>query len=100
MAEYGKRFKIVERGDLAILYFTGTPFVSPHFFIRENARWRMDMVAEVRNTHEHVGGVFTWGYYGKGDAYTMAFSDLLADMNGYRRFKQGDNRPLVIRGDR
>ena len=37
--------------------FTRTPFVSPHFFINEAGRWRIDMVAEVRNTAEHVGGV-------------------------------------------
>ena len=26
-AEYGKRYRLDERGDLALLYFTGTPFV-------------------------------------------------------------------------
>jgi hypothetical protein len=99
LAEYGKSFKVVEQGDLALLVFTGTPFVSPHFFIRQDGLWRMDMLAEVRNTHEHVGGVYTWGYVGQNDAYTNAFSGMLADMKGYRRFRDGDNRPLVIRGD-
>ena len=98
MGEYGKRFRIVERGGLALLYFTGTPFVSPHFLVRQDGRWRMDLVAEVRNTRELVGGEFTWDYRGKDDAYTRAFGDLLTTLKGVRRFRDGDNRPLVIRG--
>ncbi len=96
--EYGKRFQLIERNDRAILFFTGTPFASPHFFVRQDGKWRMDMVAEVRNTHEHTGGVLTWGYYGEGDPYTQAFSDLLINVHGYRRFRDGDNRTLPIRG--
>jgi uncharacterized protein len=96
--EYGKSHRIVRRGDRAVLYFTGTPFVSPHFFVHDAGRWRMDMAAEVRNTAEHVGGVYTWNYRGAGDPYTAAFSDLLVGIDGYRRFKDGDNRKLVIRG--
>ena len=100
IGEYGKRFRIVQSGNLAVLYFTGTPFVSPHFFVNQDGRWRLDLIAEVNNTHEHVGGVYTWGYYGERDQYTAAFSSLLSKMQGYRRFTDGDNRPLVIRGDK
>jgi uncharacterized protein len=96
--EYGKRYGLVERDDLALLYFTGTPFVSPHFFVKEGGVWRMDMVAEVRNTVERVGGIYTWDYRGQGDRYTHAFADLLIDLHGYRRFRDGDNRALRIRG--
>jgi uncharacterized membrane protein YgcG len=98
LAEYGKRFKVVERDDLALLYFTGTPFVSPHFFVRQDGRWRIDLAAEVRNTHEHVGGEYTWAYYGAGDQYTQTFGDLLTTIKGYRRIRDGDNRALTIRG--
>jgi hypothetical protein len=98
LAEYGKRYEVVERGDLALLYFTGTPFVSPHFFERRDVRWRMDITAEVRDTHEHVGGEYTWAYYGKDDNYTRSFGDLFTTMKGYRRIRDGDNRELVIRG--
>jgi uncharacterized protein len=98
LAEYGKSFKIEERDDLALLYFTGTPFVSPHFLVRQDGRWRMDMVAEVQNTHEHVGGEYTWAYYGKNDRYTQTFSAMLATIKGYQRIREGDNRPLTIRG--
>lgn len=96
--EYGKAHRIVERGDLALLVFTGTPFVSPHFFVKEGGAWRMDLVAEVRNTVERVGGSYTWDWRGADDAFTRAFADLLADVKGYRRFREGDNRALVIRG--
>ena len=59
LAEYGKSFEVVERDDLALLYFTGTPFISPHFFVKQDGRWRMDMEAEVRNTR----GACRWGIY-------------------------------------
>lgn len=98
LAEYGKRFQVAERDDLALLYFTGTPFVSPHFFLRQDGLWRMNLAAEVRNTHEHVGGEYTWAYYGAGDRYTQAFGDLLTTLKGYRRIRDGDNRALTIRG--
>lgn len=98
LGEYGKPFQVIERGDLALLYFTGTPFVSPHFFVRNDGRWRMDMIAEVRNTREHVGGEYTWAYRGDGDSYTLAFGDQLVTLKGYRRIRDGDNRELLIRG--
>jgi uncharacterized protein len=98
LAEYGKRYKVVERDDLALLYFTGTPFVSPHFFVRQDGQWRMDITAEVRDTHEHVGGEYTWAYYGKDDNYTRSFGDLFTTLKGYRRIRDGDNRELTIRG--
>jgi hypothetical protein len=96
--EYGKRYLVDERGDLALLYFTGTPFVSPHFFVNEGGVRRMDMVAEVRDTVERVGGIYTWDYRGQGDRHTQAFSDLLINLHGYRRLRDGDNRELLIRG--
>lgn len=98
LAEYGKSFEVVERGDLALLYFTGTPFVSPHFFVKQDGRWRMDLEAEVRNTRERVGGKYTWDYRGQGDKFTLTFRDLLTTLNGYRRIRNGDNRTLTIRG--
>ena len=62
--------------------------------------WRMDMAAEVRDTVERVGGAYTWDYRGTNDEYTHAFADLLTKIQGYRRFKDGDNRALPIRGDK
>jgi uncharacterized protein len=97
MGEYGKGFDIVERGDLAILFFTGTPFTSPHFFVREGGKWRMDIVTEVQNTRELVGTYYTWVYTGKSDRYTKAFGDLLKPWGTIgSRFHKGDNRPLAL----
>ncbi|MEO5677537.1 MAG: TPM domain-containing protein [Usitatibacter sp.] len=100
LGEYGKTHRIVQRESLALLIFTGTPFVSPHFFVKDGDVWRMDMEAEVRDTVERVGGAYTWDYRGQNDAYTQAFADLLTMIQGYRRFKDGDNRALSIRGDK
>lgn len=98
LGEYGKRYRVIERGDLALLYFTSTPFTSPHFLVNEDGVWRLDMIAEVSNTRERVGGIYTWDYRGQGDRYTQAFADLVTDVQGIRRIGPGDNRPLVIRG--
>jgi hypothetical protein len=98
MGEYGKSYRIVEKDDLALLYFTGTPLVSPHFLRRAEGRWQMDIVAEVANSREHVGGEYTWAWSGESDAYTAAFGDRLAMIKGYKRIADGDNRPLRIRG--
>lgn len=94
LGEYGKSWKLETRGDLALLYFTDTPFVSPHFFIRQGGVWRVDLAAEIRNTKERVGGPLTWSYEGSDDPHTAAFADLLTVVQGYRRFAAGDNRPI------
>jgi hypothetical protein len=96
--EFGKGYQVVERDGLALLYFTGTPFVSPHFLVKEKGVWRMDLDAEVRDTVERVGGVYTWDYRGSNDPFTRTFSDLLVDIQGYQRIRDGDNRALAVRG--
>jgi uncharacterized protein len=100
LGEYGKTYRVAQSGNLAVLYFTGTPFVSPHFFVNEQGKWRLDLIADLANSREYVGGAYTWGYFDDGDSYSNAFRPLLAKMRGYTRFKDGDNRPLAIRGDR
>lgn len=98
--EYGRRYRIDQRGDLALLTFTDDPLVSPHFFVKDASGWRIDLVAEVRNTRNRVGGVYIWDYSGKDDAYSKTFADHLIKLKGYTRLKDGDNRELPIRGDR
>lgn len=100
LCEFGKRYHIVERQDLAILYFTSTPFTTPLFFIKQHGVWRMDIMAEVLNAHEVLGKQYTWTYTGENDIYTRAFGDLLNNFQGSLRFRDGDNRPLVIRSSR
>lgn len=98
--EYGQSFKIVERGGLAMLYFTSTPFVSPYIFVKENEKWKMDILASIQIAKEVTGGIYTWTYVGQDDQYTKCFRDLLINIQGYVRIKDGDNRALVIRGSK
>lgn len=100
LGECGQNFQIIERQNLAILYFTSTPLVSPHFFIKENNKWRIDILAEVQNTKESTGGVYSWTYMSNNNPYSQTFTDLLINIKGYLRFKDGDNRALAIRGSK
>lgn len=97
--EYGRAWRVEERGNLALLTFTDDPLVSPHFFVKSADGWRIDLVAEVRNTRNRVGGVYIWDYSGKDDEYSKAFADHLVKIKGYLRLKDGDNRELPIRGE-
>ena len=98
LMEYGKRFALIERGDVALLYFTSTPFMSPHFFVKDQGKWRIDILAEVQNTREIVGTYYTWAYTGKTDRYSRAFADTLLPWGSMARFRNGDNRPLPTSG--
>ncbi len=91
-----KAWRVIERDDLALLYFTGTPFASPHFLRREDGVWRIDIMAELRSTRQHAGGVHTWSYVRSGGEYDQRFADLLVDMGGYYRIRDGDNRALPM----
>lgn len=98
LGESGKAWQLETRGDYALLVFTGTPLVSPHFFVRQGGVWRLDLMAEVRNTRERVGGPLTWSYEGVDDIYTRTFADLIIEVQGYRRLATGDNRALPVAG--
>ena len=97
MQEYGRKYAVSVRNNIALLYFTNDPLVCPHFFIRNDKGWQMDIVAEVRNTKEIVGGVYTWDYRGQNDIYTKNFVDKLVNIKNYIRIVDGDNRELPIR---
>jgi hypothetical protein len=93
-SEDGKAHTIVERGDLAIMFFTATPLVAPHLFRRTSDGWHIDIIAEHRDTSENFGGGYTWGMVLTGDDYSHAFADLYEDVDGFLRPAGGDNRPL------
>ncbi len=112
LSEHGQGYKIVERGDVAILFFTTTPLVSPHLFRRTPDGWQLDIDAEVRDSREYVGGGYAWSMMVNGDEYSRAFADLYADFGpslspdrpGFRpgpprilRPADGDNRKLPTR---
>lgn len=97
--EYGQRYTVTVRDDLAILVFTTTPLVSPHFFRRSADGWQMDIAAEIRDTQEVVGGPLTWRMRDSGDDYSRAFADLYEDYGRSApilRVRGGDNRYLPI----
>ena len=100
--EYGKKYAVDERGDLAMLYFTGTPLVSPHFFRRTEAGWQLDLQGELMNTLEAIGGWYSWVLLDSGDEYSRVFADRWmpfddAGFGTYYRVAGGDNRRLITR---
>ncbi len=97
MLEYGKNYEIAIQDNYAMLYFVDSPLSTPHFFMKTKEGWRMDIIAEVRNCRNRVGGVYVWDYSGQKDAYTKAFVDKFINIKGYIRIKDGDNRQLPTR---
>jgi uncharacterized protein len=95
--EYGRQYKIDIKDNLALQYFTNDPLVTPHFYVKGDRGWQMDIVAEVNNTHEVVGGVYSWLYTGQKDVYTETFLDKFIMIRNYVRIIDGDNRELPIR---
>jgi len=98
MMEYGKTSTIEIRNDVALQYFTDDPMASPHFYRKTDRGWQMDIAAEIRDTRNRVGGVFTWDYGGNDDIYTRTFVDKLVNIKNYIRIRGGDNRELPVRG--
>jgi hypothetical protein len=94
--EYGRAYEILERGDLAMLYFTDDPLVSPYFFRRTAAGWQIDLFAAVRHSHEYAGGAWTWSMVERDDDITRTFRDRYISLNGFVRVAGGDNRPIPI----
>ncbi|MGH7519096.1 MAG: TPM domain-containing protein [Gemmatimonadales bacterium] len=103
--EYGKAYAIDVRGDLAMLYYTGTPFRSPLFLRRTSAGWEMDLIAEIANTQEIVGNWYSWTLVDSGDEYSRTFADRYFPIHGtgfeeFYRVAGGDNRWMMVRSTR
>jgi hypothetical protein len=102
--EYGYSYAIDERDDLAMLYFTGTPFRSPLFFRRTDGRWQIDVAAEIRNSNEVVATYLTWRLVKSGDEYSTRFADRYEPVSNtgfdeFFRVRGGDNRTMCIYGE-
>jgi hypothetical protein len=102
--EFGRAYRVDERGDLAMLYYTDDPFLSPKFFRRTPEGWQVDVAAEVANTQEAVGFWYTWRLRVSGDDFSRVFADLYTPMllpgvDDFYRVAGGDNRALTIRGN-
>lgn len=90
----GQQYRIVERGDRAILYFTSTPLVSPLFFRLGADGWALDIDQEAACSQEYVGGSITWTL-NPGCAGLAPFQDLVVELwTGTHRIQGGDNRPV------
>lgn len=94
--EYGLTYKILTHDSLALLYFTGDPLVSPHFFRKTAAGWQWDAFADVRNTREYVGGRWTWTITLRDDDFTNTFAHRYITVGPSVRVAGGDNRPIPV----
>jgi uncharacterized protein len=92
--EYGRRYAVDQRGDLAMLYYTDDPLLSPHFFRRTPDGWQLDTYGELRNTRNYVGTTYSWGMDRSGDIYDITFADQILPVGRVLRLRRGDNRPL------
>jgi hypothetical protein len=96
----GKQYKVIKQEDIAVLYFIDDPLTTPLFFNRINGKWRINIAAELRNSRNHVGGVYTWSFNPDSrDEFTRAFKSHLVNIRGYYRFRNGDNRELPVKID-
>jgi hypothetical protein len=70
------------------------------FFNKSDGKWRINIAAEIRNSRNHVGGVYTWSYNPDSkDEFARAVKSLLINIRGYYRFQDGDNRELPVKVD-
>jgi hypothetical protein len=97
MREYGEPYRIDQRGDIALVYFTANPLLGPHFLRRIPQGWVIDMWAEVLNVRNYNGWWYTWALLNTGDDYTAAFADRYASYGGVLRVRGADNRPLPVK---
>jgi uncharacterized protein len=94
LSEIGQKYKVVVRGDMAILYFTTTPLVAAHFFRHAPEGWQIDISADNADTRDYVDGRYTWSVLANNDDYSKTFADLYESFDGRLRPRDGDNRPL------
>jgi hypothetical protein len=98
MQEYGRGYRIEERGKLAMLFFTDTPFAQPHFFRKGKDGWQLDLVGELLNTKNTLGR-YSWVLWPGGDDFFRAFNDRFISSEGILRPAGGDNRVLPTSGE-
>jgi hypothetical protein len=97
LSEYGQTFEVEERRPRAMLYYTSTPFVSPHYFRESPAGWQVDIVADAMNSVEYHGGRWSYGVIKSDDDFSYAFADMMDDYGyGMFRVRDADNRPTAV----
>jgi hypothetical protein len=98
MQEYGRTYRIEERGKLAMLFFTDSPFAQPHFFRKGKQGWQLDLIGELLNTRNTMGH-YTWVLWNSGDDFFRAFKERFVEYEGMLRLAGADNRELPTSGD-
>lgn len=96
LGEHGQAHKVIVIGDLAMLYFTSTPLVSPYYFRRTENGWEMDIEGAIRNSQEIIGASYTWRWRKGEDAYGNTFWLYTVKIDGVDRIDGGDNRRLPV----
>jgi TLP18.3/Psb32/MOLO-1 phosphatase superfamily protein len=99
MQEYGRAYRIEERGKLAMLFFTDSPFAQPHFFRKTKAGWQLDLIGELLNTRNTIGGRYSWVLWESGDDFFRTFRERFVEYNTMLRLAGADNRELPMSGD-
>jgi uncharacterized protein len=99
MQEYGRAYRIDERGKVAMLFFTDSPFAQPHFFRKSKQGWQLDLIGELLNTRNTIGGGYSWTLWEGGGDFFRVFKDRFIEYNGGMRVAGGDNRMLPTSGE-
>jgi hypothetical protein len=93
--EAGRAYRVLERGDRALLYFVEDPFLAPHFFLETEAGWKLDLVGEVQEVVNLSGGAWSWSFRRRAGPALEPFASAVVSVDGLRRVAGGDNRPAV-----
>lgn len=94
LGDYGQAHIAEQDGDVAMLVFTRSPFISPYYFRHTPEGWEMDIVGSIRNSRELIGGSYTWTWRDGHDDYSRAFADQVIQVGDVLRIAGSDNRPL------
>jgi len=98
MQEYGRAYRIDERGKVAMVFFTDSPFAQPHFFRKGKQGWQLDLIGELLNTRNTIGR-YSWMLWNGGDDFFRAFKERFVEYEGGMRVAGGDNRMLPVSGE-
>lgn len=96
MNEYGQPHVVEQDGEVAMIVFTHSPFISPYYFRHTPQGWQMDIVGSIRNSRELIGNIYTWEWRDGHDEYSRAFADQVVMLNNIPRIAGSDNRPLPM----
>jgi Zn-dependent protease with chaperone function len=95
----GAPYRVLERGDYAIVLFTENPLLNPMYLTRSAAGWEVDVLAEITNTRQVAGWVHSWMLTNDDSPHHREFADLIITVDDVMRFKGGANWQIRYRGE-